>query len=95
MAPQIADWFREYKFAYRPNMLTADFDGDGKKDYAMRIHSAGKDITLALLDRGSRYESHVLSTDTPDPFTFLLLYEKGARQKKSWVDSGSGSLPSE
>src|SRR4051812_15426328 len=80
VAPQIDAWFKEYKFPYAPNLLVGDFDGDGKRDYAVRVQSGGKDVTVAFVDRGTgKFDAFPLSTDEADPFTFLLLYEKGSK----------------
>src|SRR4051812_8952607 len=79
IAPQVAAWFTDYKLPYAPDRITADFDGDGNVDYAVRIAAAGKTVTLALLARGGTFQPHVLSTDAPDPFTYLLLYRKGEK----------------
>ena len=69
----------DYKIPYAPDRIAADFDSDGAVDYAVRIAAAGQVVTLALLARGGKFESHVLSTDAPDPFTYLLLYRKGEK----------------
>jgi hypothetical protein len=79
IAPQVAAWFSEYRLPYAPDRIAADFDGDGETDYAVRVESAGRAITLVLLDRGGKFERHVLSADDPDPFTYLLLYKKGEK----------------
>jgi hypothetical protein len=82
VAPQIEEWFRGYKFHYRPNLLAADFDGDGREDYAVEIRipsDAKNQFVLALMRRGAGYEHYLLSKDVADPFVFLLLYEKGSK----------------
>lgn len=78
-APQISAWFADYRLPYQPNRIAADFDGDGKTDYAVRIEAGGQTLTLALLDRGGRFEKVMLSTDPIDAFTYLLLYKKGEK----------------
>jgi hypothetical protein len=79
VAPQVLAWFSDYKLPFEPNHVTADFDGDGKKDHAIRIEHNGQALTIAYLDRGASFEKDVLSTDAPDPFTYLLLYKKGEK----------------
>lgn len=77
-APQIEQWFREYGFASSPGLVAADFDQDGEKDWAVQVITPrGRQVTVALLRRGGRWELHALSEDAPDPFRYLLLFEKG------------------
>jgi hypothetical protein len=79
VAPQVRAWFSDYRLTFQPDHITADFDGDGRADHAVRIEHNGEVVTLAMLDRGGTFERHVLSTDPPDPFTYLLLYRKGEK----------------
>lgn len=77
-APQIEQWFREYGFASSPSLLAGDFDQDGERDWAVQIVTArGRQVALALMRRGARWELHTLAEDAPDPFRYLLLYQKG------------------
>jgi hypothetical protein len=77
IAPQVAAWFADYRLPYAPDRIAADFDGDGRTDYAVRVQSAGRAVTIAFLDRDGKFQAHVLSTDAPDSFTYLLLYRRG------------------
>ncbi|MEO8131017.1 MAG: hypothetical protein ABJF23_00660 [Bryobacteraceae bacterium] len=79
-APQIQNWFAEYRFRFAPNLVTGDFDGDGKTDYVLQIQTKqGQQVMIAFLDRSGKFETHVLATDTPDPFRFLLRMDKGSK----------------
>lgn len=78
-ARQVQAWFADYRLPYQPNRIVADFDGDGKTDYAIRLEVRRLAVTIVLLDRGGKFERHVLSTDAADPFTYLLLYKKGEK----------------
>lgn len=80
VAPQIASWFKEYRFKFAPNLVTGDFDGDGKTDYVLQIRTKeGNQVMAAFMDRGRKFETHILATDPPDPFSYLLRMEKGSK----------------
>lgn len=77
IAESVQDWFDSAKFAYKPNLLEGDFDGNGRPDYAARIVSNGHEYIVVLLDRGGKFEAMQLTQDDPDRYTFLALYKKG------------------
>jgi len=80
IAPQIAEWFRERGFRHEPDRIAADFDADGAEDFAVSVRFSGlveRQVVLAFLSRGDRFERHVLADDPPDPFIFLLLFARG------------------
>ncbi len=80
VAPQITAWFREYRFQFAPNLVTGDFDGDGKTDYVLQIQTKERQqILIAFLDRGRKFETHILASDPPDPFSYLLRMDKGSK----------------
>jgi len=80
VAPQIRAWFTEYRFPFDPNLVTGDFDGDGKTDYVLQIQTAGaKQVMIAFMDRGVGFETHILATDALDPFRYLLRMDKGSK----------------
>jgi len=80
VAPQIQAWFAEYRFSFAPNLVTGDFDGDGRTDYVVQIETRdGKQVMIGFLDRGARFETHVLATDSLDPFRYLLRMDKGSK----------------
>jgi hypothetical protein len=80
IAPQIEEWFAEARFSYRPNLVGADFDGDGKRDYVVELVSnAGQLVVVGFMAKGDKFEMQELAKDAPDPFTYLLVYEKGSK----------------
>lgn len=79
VAPQISDWFREGHFQHEPNAIKADLDHDGADDYAVLLRQGEHQVLVVLLARGNRWETRELSIDQADPFTYLLLNEKGSR----------------
>ena len=80
VAKQIEHWFEEARYAYRPNLVTGDFNADGKRDYVVSINTPDKQsAAIAFIAQGGGYEMQLLSTYPTDPFTFLLLYQKGEK----------------
>jgi hypothetical protein len=79
VAPQISDWFRDYRLDYQANLIKGDFDGDGRADYALQVLAHGKQVLVVVLERKDGYAAHVLAEDKPDPFVFLLRYDKGSK----------------
>jgi hypothetical protein len=66
-----------------PNLVFGDYDGDRRRDYAVRI-VYGKDAdkmqtVIAFLARGQTFEPHVLDIGPPDPATYLWPALKGAK----------------
>jgi hypothetical protein len=76
-APQIVAWFREYGFGHTPNLVAADFDGDGATDYAVHLVARGRAILYVF--RAAAAGGQKLAEHAPDPFTFLVLYRKGEK----------------
>jgi hypothetical protein len=84
VAPQIEDWFRGYRLPYRPNLATGDFNDDGRPDLAVQIlcslDGKPRQLVFGLVARSdSGYQMFPLANDTPDPFTFLIVYKKGEK----------------
>lgn len=75
---QISEWFREYRFRFEPNLIHADFNDDGQDDWAILLIAGGRQVAVAVISapRGS-WKLFELASDTPDPFTYLLLYARG------------------
>jgi hypothetical protein len=76
---QIESWFRASAFPYAPNIVTGDFDGDGRTDYAVHIFTGREVRLIAFRATASGYAPQLLATHPPDPFTFLILYRKGEK----------------
>jgi hypothetical protein len=75
---QITDWFREYRFPFEPNLIRTDFNNDGQDDWAVLMLAGGREVAVAAISTGkSEWKLFELSSDAPDPFTYLLLYARG------------------
>ncbi|MDZ4801635.1 MAG: hypothetical protein SGI92_26055 [Bryobacteraceae bacterium] len=75
---QITEWFREYRFPFDPNLVRADFNNDGQDDWAVLLLAGGREVAVAVIStRKSGWKLFELSSDSPDPFTYLLLYARG------------------
>lgn len=80
VAVQVRDWFEQQHFGYAPNRVREDLDNDGKPDWALEILSGGLQLTVVLLARGDGFDSILLSSDPPDPFTYLMVNRRGDRE---------------
>jgi len=77
VAPQIESWFRETNFPYSPNLIAADFDSDGRIDYAIHILVRKEARLIVFRATAEGFTPQLLATHSPDRFTFLILYRKG------------------
>lgn len=66
---------------YRRNVISGDFDGDGKTDYGAKIIRGKKGFLLAFLERKNRYVVHILHATTASEIknTALGVYRKGEK----------------
>lgn len=79
-APQLSAWLAESRLGWEPSLIEADFDGDGRKDYAVQILTKRDRQRVAVfLQRGSGWQTVWLADDAPDRFTCLALYRKGEK----------------
>jgi hypothetical protein len=79
-APQLVAWLSESKLGWEPNLVEADFDGDGRADYAVRvIVPRGQTQVIVLMKRGTGFAVFHLAEDPQDPFTCLALYRRGEK----------------
>ncbi|MDX2151560.1 MAG: hypothetical protein SFV54_12555 [Bryobacteraceae bacterium] len=76
VAPQIAAWFKEYGLGWEPNLVRADFDRDGREDFALQIVAGGRQRVIAVMADGTLHE---LAADPADSFTFLMLHRRGEK----------------
>ena len=71
----------EYACAPQVNsgFIRGDFDGDGKRDYAVKFTKGKKGYMLALLRRGNNYRAFVLHNTDSDEMIHsgLMLWKKG------------------
>lgn len=68
---KLLDFYDPYKKCYLPNFVWGDYDGNGKKDYALKIITDTPSemiYHIACLDRGETYEIFILSTKRPYKF---------------------------
>ncbi len=83
IAPQIDSWFRQDRWPQKPNLVHADFDNDGRPDFAVEVICRGqrgpRQETYAFLGRSSGEAAFPLASSDPDPFTFLVLFRKGEK----------------
>ena len=84
----VREFFRESLPGARPNLVTGDFDGDGRADYALLIEHSNFDQPgagfshvverLVFLRRGAGYRMHRLEQDSPaNPDLYLTLARRG------------------
>jgi hypothetical protein len=79
-APQLSAWLAESKLGWEPSLIEADFDGDGRKDYAVQILTKRSHQRVAVfLQRDQGWQTVWLTDDKPDRFTCLALYRKGEK----------------
>jgi hypothetical protein len=76
---EVNKFIKENKFKLSPVLVSGDFDGDGRADYAIKINYKGKWYAIVFFDRGGDYKEYVLMSgeNTPDSGIYLLLYKKG------------------
>ena len=62
-----------------PGFIRGDFDGDGKRDYAVKFTKGKKGYMLAFLRRGSNYKAFVLHDTDADEMIYsgLMLWKRG------------------
>lgn len=63
------------------SVITGDFDGDGKRDYTVKITKGRKGYIVAFLERRNNYQSflfHSLSAEETKN-TALITYRKGEK----------------
>lgn len=79
--PEVLSYFKgKRRF---PNLIAGDFDGDGNRDYAVKIattqNAARVQRIIAFLRRGKDFLPHVLDTAPENSITFLWLAAKGTK----------------
>lgn len=62
-----------------PGFIRGDFDGDGKRDYAVKFTKGKKGYMLAFLRRGTNYKAFVLHGAGADEMIYsgLMLWKRG------------------
>jgi hypothetical protein len=79
VSPSVAAKFKGK--AYLPNVIFGDYDGDRRRDYAVRILT-GKapdlmQMVIAFMSKGQTFEVHALNSLPEDPSTYLWPAAKG------------------
>lgn len=81
MAPlssKAARSFRSKHPSWPSNVLSGDFDGNKRTDYAVMLEHKGKMIVTALLDSGKTLTLHtVTAPEQPDPRMWMWLIAAG------------------
>jgi hypothetical protein len=79
----VRKWFSDTKHGANPNLIAADFDGDGVRDYAVQIVTGPSGMAvrrvLVYLQRGKGYRHWTLATGEPDAELFLLRMRRGTK----------------
>jgi hypothetical protein len=78
---EVDRFFKKNKFNFLPVLVSGDFDGDGKDDYAIKINFKGKWHAIGFLARGRDYKQYVLMAggNAFDLDVFFFLYKKGEK----------------
>jgi hypothetical protein len=78
---EVDKFFKENKFKFSPVLVSGDFDGDSKVDYAIKINYKGMWHAIVFLARGVGYKKYVLMTggNAPDLDVYLFLHKKGEK----------------
>lgn len=83
VSKEIITFFNQNKFSFQPNLLIGDFDGNGKKDYAVQINnsidSIHKRYVIAFLNKEGVFNSYILEMGNISPETYLYLFKKGEK----------------
>ena len=67
-------------------VLSGDFDGNGKRDYAVKFIRGKQGFLVAFLNKGSTFMPHYLHIwSDPDEarFSWLILFRKGEKDEQS------------
>lgn len=78
---------------YRRNVISGDFDGDGKTDYSAKIIRGKKGFLLAFLERKNSYMVHILHATTASEIkdTALGVFRKGEKYTSGDEEGESSS----
>jgi hypothetical protein len=81
------------------SVVAGDFDGDRKRDYAVKFTKGNKGYIVAFLERRSNYETHVLESDSAQGIknTGLNISRKGEKYPVGgdYPDVVYGRLPND
>lgn len=78
VSQDVADWFKKSKYAYSPNLIKGDFNGDAKTDYAVLIEqtidSQPRNSTIVFLNSAKGYKMFNIEGGDGD---YLVFEKKG------------------
>jgi hypothetical protein len=76
-SPAVKDLFRKQGLWHPPNLLSGDFDVDGRKDFAVQIARTNpgdeEQIAIAFLAKDEGYEEAILESRGLDPDVYLSI----------------------
>ena len=79
----VRKWLSDTKHGANPNLIAADFDGDGLRDYAVQIVTGPSGMpvrrVLVYLQRGKGYRHRTLATGEPTAELYLLRMRRGTK----------------
>jgi hypothetical protein len=78
---EVDNFFKGKKFNFMPVLVSGDFDGDGRADYAIKINYKRKWHAILFLARGGNYKEYVLlaGENFPDLDVYFSLNKKGEK----------------
>jgi hypothetical protein len=84
ISPEAYEHYSHHRLPFQPNFLWGDFDGDGRRDYAIEITHPGpkgeqRMVVLAFLRRGEGFEEHLLETGISTLDVYLWPHRAGER----------------
>jgi hypothetical protein len=77
----------ECKDGNKASVISGDFDGDGKKDFAVKFIRGKTGFLMAFLHKGSKYEPyylHIWKDAEEARLSGLILFKKGERYEESY-----------
>lgn len=80
VSQEVKAYFARERVTFSPNLLVGDFNGDGKRDYALLIEHHSRLVVLVFVNRGRSCTRHVLETlPKGDVSVYLWLFRKGEK----------------
>lgn len=80
VSKEVEDYFHAQRLPFRPNLITGDFDGNGRPDYAVKIIAGGSWQFIVFLEHEGHFQGRVLASGSgPGLDVYLTLYRKGDR----------------
>lgn len=78
VSQEVKACFARERVGFSPNLLVGDFNGDGKKDYALLREHRHRLVVLVFVNSGRSFTRHTLETLTRgEAPIYLWLFRKG------------------